>query len=71
MFQEMASKSFNLLIKQGTKRKELTSINEGLCRDNCRRRADKNYARSGLDARHSYVGQRKRKVMMAEKSSTL
>ena len=37
MFQEMASKSFNLLIKQGTKRKELTSINVGLCRDNCRR----------------------------------
>ena len=63
MFQEMASKSFNLLIKQGTKRKELTSINEGLCRDNCRRRTVKNYARSGLDVRHSFVGQRKRKVM--------
>ena len=60
MFQEMASKSFNLLIKQGTKRKELTFRNEGLCRDNCRRRAVKDYARSGLDARHSYAKEKER-----------
>ena len=53
----------NLLIKQGTKIKELTVRNEGLRRDNCRRRTFKNYARSGLEVRHSFVGQRKGKVI--------
>ena len=73
MSQEMVKNCAYQMHNALTERKALKLTfrrrNKDWRRNNCRCGTVEKQARSGLDVRHGYIGQRKRKVMMAERSN--